>query len=387
MKKITKMTLCLLTAGSLFATQALAEEGAGPEEDLNERVTALEERLKDAWTDKITLSGALEAEAGYEKIDIKDDAADDETSSDLVLATASLGVEARINDNISGTAILLWEEDDTEPIDLDEGYILVEGGDSTPLYLKTGKIYVPFGNFESNMVSDPLTLELGETRESALELGINAGGFYGAIYAFNGDIDIEGDDDVIDNFGVNAGFALENDNMSFDIGAGWVNNIYDSDGMSGMLEDSIAEAEENGFIASLKERVPGMSAHAILSTGPFTLIGEYTAMLDDTTAVLADIETGTLDALGLGNESKADGLKAWNLEAGYGFELAGREAVLGVAYQGVSNAEEALPEKRYLGVIGVGVTENTSLALEYRHDEYETGDKADAVTMQFAIEF
>jgi len=36
--------------------------------------------------------------------------------------------------------------------------------------LTAGQLYVPFGAFETGLISDPLTLEIGETRESTVLL-------------------------------------------------------------------------------------------------------------------------------------------------------------------------------------------------------------------------
>jgi len=40
-----------------------------------------------------------------------------------------------------------------------------------------------------------------------------------------------------------------------------------------------------------------------------------------------------------------------------------------------------------MGTVGVNIFEGTALLLEYRHDEYETGDKADMIIAQLAVEF
>ncbi len=79
---------------------------------------------------------------------------------------------------------------------------------------------------------------------------------------------------------------------------------------------------------------------------------------------------------------------------GYTFEIAGHETVVALAYQGSDEALALeLPEERYLGTIGVGLIDGLSLALEYAHDEdYDekdggTGDNADTVTLQLALEF
>lgn len=392
MKKRKRIILCLLTAGVIAASSAHAGNEAVSNDELTERIIRLEEKLKsgglpEAWRERITLSGVLEVEAGYERMDFAENGVEDESASDIALATASIGVDAKITDYLSGHIVLLWEEDETEPVDMDEGFILLDGGDTLPLHLKAGKTYVPFGKFESNMISDPLTLELGETRETAVEIGFNAGGVYGAVYAFNGDMDIEGDESHIDNYGITAGFAMEKEGLTLDVGVGWINNIFDSDGLTDLAEESAAEAREMGFSVSLKERIQGVSAHGVLTAGPVTLIGEYVAMLEDVEVNMADIVPGTLAALGLGATAKGEKLAAWNLETGYGLELLGKETVIGVSCQGVTDAEEGFPENRYLGVIDVGIMKNTSLAMEYRHDEYETDDSADTVTMRLAVTF
>jgi hypothetical protein len=84
---------------------------------------------------------------------------------------------------------------------------------------------------------------------------------------------------------------------------------------------------------------------------------------------------------------KSEKIAAWNLELGYAFALYGKETTLAVAYQGTKDAEDWLPEERYMGSVGVGIFDGTSLALEYRHDEFETDDQGDGLTAQLAFEF
>lgn len=123
------------------------------------------------WFDSINLSGLIEVEAAHESYDFSDTEETDTDSSDIALATVELGIDAEINKHVTGHVLLLWEEDDTEPVDLDEGFITLSGEDVVPLYLSAGKMYVPFGSFGSHFISDPITLEIGETRESAIRAG------------------------------------------------------------------------------------------------------------------------------------------------------------------------------------------------------------------------
>nr|WP_320050546.1 LbtU family siderophore porin [uncultured Desulfuromonas sp.] len=376
--KLSTALLCLIMTLST-ATIVAAQSPSPSNEALLDRITRLEEKLAaqeqenqssgllDAWTDKITLSGLIEIEASYESFDFDDPAENDEDSSDIVLATVELGIDVELVKHVSGHVLLLWEEDDTEPMDVDEAFITLDGEDVLPLYLTAGKMYVPFGDFTSNMISDPLTLELGETRESALLVGFDITGLYGSVYAFNGDIEERDDDDNhIDNFGATLGYALENEQMILDAGVCYINNIIDSDALGELFEDEGYE---------LNDYVGGFGAHIVLEFGQINLIGEYLAAIDD------------LEYESEGSQIKEDAIRSWNLEAGYTFELLGKEALIAAAYQGTDNAGDFLPESRYMACIGAGIFEYTSLALEIAHDSYENDDEADIVTAQLAIEF
>lgn len=364
MKQLAVMALavclCILTTW----VSASAEELSNSE--LTRRLEALEKKsgIKDfteTWADRISISGLLEVEGVYADEDKVDGTGGD--SSDLTLATVELGIDAEFNDYVSGHVVFLWEEDDTEPVDLDEGYITLTPSPNWPVYFSAGKLYVPFGNFETHMVSDPLTLELGETRESAAVAGLEQNGFYASAYAFNGDVDKFEDDSHVDNFGASAGYRMETQNFSLDTGVGYINNILDSDFLS---DEGIDEVDDY---------VGGVTAHAVFSTGPVTLIGEYMTALDDT------------EYTDNGNIMEMEEISAWNLELGYGFTLAEKDTTLAVGWQGTDDAGGFLAEDRYICAVSMDVFDHTSVALEYFHEEYENDDENDAVTAQLAFAF
>jgi len=318
--------------------------------------------------ERVTLSGVVEVEASSAE-DF-----DGVATSDITLATVGLGLDAEITEWVNAHLLLLYEEDDTEPMDLDKGTITLGNLEKFPIYLTAGKMYVPFGSFESNMISDPLTLELGETRESAAQVGFEASGFYGFFYAFNSDINETGDDDKIASFGANAGYGYLNDKMSLDLGIGWINNIAAADNLSGYFDDA--------GITEVQDYPAGLTAHLTLGYGPFMLIGEYLGALNA-------FDASELDFNGRGAEPSA-----WNFEAAYTRAIKGKETTFAVGYQKTDEALALeLPEERILGCIGVEIWENTSLALEYLHDEdYSvneggTGNDANAATVQMAVEF
>jgi hypothetical protein len=312
----------------------------------------------------INISGAVEVEAGYSRD------YDDNDSSDITLATVELGVDINLMKFISGHLLFLWEEDDTEPVDIDEGYIYLGNTEFFPVYFQVGKLYVPFGSFESNMVSDPLTLEMGEARESAGVLGVELYGFYSAVYAFNGDVNESGSDDGIKCFGLNAGFTFENDDFSFDIGAGWINSIAAADNLADALPGEI------------EDYVAGYTAHATFNLKGFTLIGEYLAAADDFAAAELAWKSGGAQP------------KSWNLEAAYTLAIADHETVFALAWQGTQEALALeLPEDRYMGSVSVSIIDGLTFSIEYAHDkdygksDGGTGNDADTITTQLALEF
>jgi len=365
----TKALLDMLQKKGVITEEEAESSRIKIEEEIRgKEVGGHEESLLGKINERVTLSGVVEVEASSAK---DYDGAD---TSDITLATVALGLDAEISEWVNAHILLLYEEDDTEPMDLDEGTITIGNLGKFPLYLTTGKMYVPFGYFESNMISDPLTLELGETRESAALVGFEVSGFYGSFYAFNSDINETGDDDTIASFGANAGYDYENDNMSLAIGADWINNIAAADIFKGYFGDA--------GITEVQDYPSGLTAHLTVNYGPFMFIGEYLGALDA-------FDANELDFNGTGAEPSA-----WNLEVAYTREIKGKETTFAVGYQ---KSDEALalefPEERILATIGVEILKYTSLALEYLHDEdYSvadggTGNDANAVTVQLAVVF
>ena len=138
-------------------------------------------------------------------------------------------------------------------------------------------------------------------------------------------------------------------------------------------------------ILALRDYVDGFAVHAILNAGPFMLIGEYVGAGDD-------IEWNA-DTAGVVTVVKTGEPRAWNLEMAYTAEAVGKETTFALGFQGTDDLGDVLPEERYLASVGVGLAENTSFTLEYLHDEdYDineggTGDDADMISAQLAIEF
>jgi hypothetical protein len=347
---------------------------------LPERIRRIEEKMGQKqegvlgkWADKITLSGVIEAEAGYEDYDYDAPGDEDYDSSDITLATVELGVDVDIVKHVKGNVLFLWEEDGTEEVVVDEGFITLDGEDVVPLYLNVGKLYVPFGNFESHFISDPLTLELGETRESALTVGYMNEWMDLSVSAFNGDIDEIGEDNHIETYVAAASFSVPQElisNFGIRAGVSYISNIADSDS----LQDE--DDDENKIITDgeVKNYVEGLSAFLSVSyMDKFFFECEYLGALDE-------FEAGELSFDG-GNKFQP---KTWNFELAY---AATDRLELAVKYEGGDDLGDFLPEDQYGAAVTYGLFENTSLALEYLHGEFENDDERDLVTTQLAVEF
>ncbi len=346
-------------------------------EDLSTRIGALEKSVSEnqerfGWLDRVSINGLLEAEAGYEKY--KPDASGETgtETSDIVLATMELGLDARLNENISGHVLFLWEEDDTEPVDLDEGFITIFGTEQLPLYLLAGKYYVPFGKFESFFISDPLTLELGETNQSAVMCGYHHDVFDVNAGIFNEDINKTGKKDHARSVFASATASPPEDfheNLSLTAGVSYISNIADTEGLFEQIVDADGDGEPDG----VSDDIAGISG--------FMSIG-----ITEKVFCVAEI-VSALDKFNEGELAFADGKRqpsAWNLEIAYVSES---NMGAGLKYEGVDDCGDFLPKSGYGGIIFWYPFEKTYVGLEYLNQDFENDDNVQKVTVQLAYAF
>jgi hypothetical protein len=356
-----------------------------------ERVKDLEDQLADkqrtgaSWFENIEISGLVEVEAGY-----FEPFTGDPSESDIVLATFELGILSQIGDWIEVGGSLLYEEDDTD-LEVDTAFATIYNPDVAPVYLTAGQIYVPFGVYETNLVSDPLTLEIGETRETTALLGVEYQGIGASVYGFNGDNKLNGDS-RISSWGANLSYAWEQDDVAVAASAGWINNLGDSDSLQDTLSDNrnatfeeLLEAEDpraDTFSTDPVNRTAGWTAAIGVVVGQFNFIGEYLSATDN------------FDPDSLSFKDNGAEPSAWNIELGYSFPVLGKETVAAVAYQGTDEALALeLPKESWLVGWSIGIFENTALSFEYRHDsDYDeddggTGESGNSFVAQLAVEF
>ena len=302
----------------------------------------------------ISFNGAIEVEASWSE-DF-----DNESTSSIDLATAEFAFEAHVVDWATGLMAIEWD-DEEDKLHIDEAFINIHNTGETPAFLQAGRFIVPFGLYEGNTISDPLTKEAFETKENAAMVGLEFNGFYTNAYVFNGDTNEGGGDDTIKQFGANLGYRLENDDMIFDTSIDFINSVFDADGLTDGFPDSLES-----------DYSPGVAVHATVNVYGIGLIAEYITATDE-----------------------VDGVEpaAWQLEGFYETELANHGVIFSLGYSGTDNLGSTLPESRIAAILGVTLFEGGALTFEYAHDkdysidEGGTDETADTFTTQLAYEF
>jgi hypothetical protein len=372
----------VISLEKMVAEQSSAGNGSAAEADTEEEQAvageseaggvdesaAAGESLPHRLSEHVELGGLVEVEAFTAK-----DFAGEETS-DITLATVALHLDAEPAEWTRAHIVLLYEEgEEDDHVIIDEATVTLGDLDSFPAYLSAGRMYLPFGSFATNMISDTLPLALGEINDAAVQAGFESAGLQATLYVFHGDIREKNDAEKIDNWGAGLHYVREGETFSCDVGLGWLNNIGDTDGLGDYLEENTAVNEMDDYVA-------GLAAHLLLGYGPVDFSAEYIRALDR-------FKTAEISFAGAGAEPEA-----WSFELGLTGELLARQTIFSVGYQGTAEAYDLdLPQIRYLAGIRMYLLNNVSLALEYLHDEDYgvsaggTGDDGHAGTVQLAV--
>lgn len=369
MKKMFYPMAWSLVAVLTLSGPVLALETASEDKSLEQRIQALEKSASEkkgepSWVDTLKISGVVEVEAGYAKTDFDDPAEDDETTGSLDLTTVELAFDAEVTSQISAHVLFKYEDDD---VFIDEGYVTWTGPETCPVTLTAGRMVLPFGHFDSRFVTDPLTLELGETNQGALVMGY---GFLNDKMAldvgvFNSRVEETGEDDTVSSY-VGRLTVTPLEGISF--GASYTSSLAAADSFNEQVQGALADD------------VAGYSA--FVSATPMekmTVAAEFVAAADS-------FEAGEIYD---GADTKKRTPKAWNIELGYAF-ADNLDAALryGGSSDGDAGRGEYLPETQTGAVLNWGVADKTSLSLEYLHSGYEKGYMdEDTVTAKLAVEF
>ena len=197
--------LLLAAAAALFWNAPALAQQSVEERLLNmeKRIRQLEERVSaqdkaivekdkqiarltggDKWFEAVEIGGVIDLRG------IVTSPPEGDNETDLVVDSVELGIGAQVSDWVNGEVVLLWEQG--EGLDVDTATVTI-GPPEGAWSITGGQLYVPFGVFETNLISDPLTLDIGETRQTAFQVDGSAGGLSGSVFVFKGDNMEDGD--------------------------------------------------------------------------------------------------------------------------------------------------------------------------------------------------
>jgi hypothetical protein len=357
--------------------QALDKEELKAEikEELKEELKS-EGGVMGAIQDLLQLSGLIEFGGAWQDVRYADGT--DVDQSDLALTTLELTAEAEVNDRAGVGITLLYEDPsfgDETSVDLDVAMLSIGNTEEFPLYFSVGAMYVPFGALLTHFPDDPLidaplTLLLGETREKAVLVGVEHRGLSVSGYLFNGDMDETGQDDQIESYGFDANYSCGDEGVwDILIGASYISNLADSDGLAEALA-----------VSSIEEYVSGFDFYLHLGYAGFFFDAEYMTATDN-------FRPSELATDGQGAEPAV-----WNFELGYNLGWRGNLEIA-LKYAG-SEESGALgfPEERYGIALNQEIFEGAIVSLAYLNDKYEDDDidardQRDVVYGQIAVQF
>jgi hypothetical protein len=334
----------------------------------------------------IVLSGTLEVEVQNYKRKFDDSEMKQEKENDSALATVEIGIDAELNPSVQGHVLLLWEEGETENINdfMDEGTITIANPDRCPYSLTAGKMYLPFGSFESNFISDPMTLELGEINDTAVHIGYQKDSVDISLGVFNGDVNRTGKDNEIDSYFANMSMTYAYGSYTTAFGISYISNLADTDGLEGAIDPDAEELERPSFI-------DGMGIFMKVDMNAWFLSAEYLGAIDDF------VKGYFIDSAI--NSSGSIRPNTYNVEFGWQTR---KKALMSLKYEKSKDMEINenfnLPEKRYGVCLSYELYEDVSLSFEYLHEKYEreylhandeipNRGKNEIITAQLAISF
>ncbi len=331
----------------------------------------------------IALSGGVEGQVAFNS----NDGYASTSKSDINLSMAEIDVIAEVGSWATAAMIINYEDKkDTASVDsvtrwnnsrirLDRGWLTFGQLNKAPIYFTIGQVFAPFGNYSSNMVTTPSTQILGRVKDRMAVLGYDQFGIYSQAYAYAGETKPTSSE-IIKHCGFNLGYRFDHENFAMDIGAGFLGNLAESQGMQqnifGLSSNINRPSPDTNFIGgeTIVSRVYGINGHAKATFyDMFTLIAEY---------VGASKAFDTTDLAFNGHGAKPQAL---NVEGSVAFKVVGKPSTIFAGY-GMTRQALALgtPKASYFAGCTMNIVKYTLASLEYRHDVGYGSDTSSSIS-------
>ena len=213
---------------------------------------------------------------------------------------------------------------------VDQAYVMLADQKVTPLYAKLGRQFIDFGGLDtsSTIQSTPMLLSL--TRETAATVGFtDVMGFSGSVYVFRGISQItDFDTTSVRNYGGSLKYEHTIGCFTWDIGAGFVNNIASALYTSSTFANNSNLGNKNAYVVA----VPGLDLHSNIKLAAFDASFKFIDALHAFS--VNDVPFTKNGGTTLIGAKPA----AWGANLGYTFLTFHCKSRIGIGYQGSRDA-------------------------------------------------
>ena len=292
-------------------------------------------------------------------------------ASDLLLNNANLFVDARVNNWVTANMSVVYSSlsgipGSTGPYNIansffvyhplnrtaiDTAYATIGNFQASPIYFRVGKEYIPFGAYDPYgfVTAENPTQLFTEITSTAAQLGfIIPNGFYGSLYTFAGNPKISdgGSTRRIQNGGADLGWGWGMFNSKWNLNAGYIANIADSNFLSSYYLNQLVEGTTVPGLPNTK--VPAWNVNADVTFGPFDANGHYistTRGLANPFFLSGSTSPGFPVAIPAA-QSQLGKPHVWGLEAGFTFPVMAHQSRVAIGYQKTTHLATFLPQRR-----------------------------------------
>lgn len=391
LKPIVVSLALLGLAGTAFAggtddNGSLADRVAALEAAINQNNAGDTNTVADhsGWADRISVGGVLAADATYTNRNITG-ANLEQTTTGFAVNDAYLYADARANDWTTAHLSINYDQNDgVNRLRADEAYITLSNFASQPWYVRAGREYLPYGQYDVHTITRSITQQLTEDNQIAGTVGyMHSSGLNLSGTVFKGNLRNTATDSKFNNWTAHLGYANEFNNVSFNAGVDYMANVADVDDLDTYVSGT-----------TYAKRVGGVAAYVTANSGPF----DGTVRFTGTRRFHVDDLASSKDA------TRGAKIRGWDVEAGYSFNAMNYDSRVSLGYQASRDAGNVhpaagtagiyVPKSRIIGDLTVGVWENTDLTLEVlRNKDYKvgqgngTGRKQTAGTLRLSVKF
>jgi hypothetical protein len=294
--------------------------------------------------------------------------------SDLLLNNANLFIDARVNSWVTAVMSMVYTSMTPaagstngtyaisnslityQPLSttaIDTAYATISNFKVSPLYFRVGKEYVPFGQYDPYgfVVAENPTQLMTQINAPVAQLGfIMANGLYGSLYTFAGNPKLSDGGTVhrIQNGGIDLGYQFNHSNSKFNVDAGYIANIADSNFLTSYYFNSFLEGTMTPGLPV--QKMPAWDVNAEVTVGPFDANGHYVGLTRKLASPLFMSGDSSRGFRIITNPPRYTGTSSpslWGLEAGLTFPVMAHQSRVAIGYQGTTHLATLLPKQRY----------------------------------------